>query len=549
MTQLPPAAILQLNPTVGDLVGNARLILAAAQTAAAQGAAWAVTAELALWGYPPRDLLLRPDYVAQSWQILQQLARDLPIPVLVGVATASKGPQEGRLCQGRLYNSAAWLAEGEIQQVIHKHRLPTYDVFDERRYFNPSEPTQNPVITWQGWRLGITICEDMWPGDYPFDPLQHLWTLHQQQHLDLVINLSASPYNRGKAAERQQLRQQLQARYPWPWLYVNQVGGNDQLIFDGHSWAATASGFQQAPAFETSITPINWQEVPATKPPTPDPDQAVYQALVLGLRDYVRKCGFERVVLGLSGGIDSAVVAVLAVEALGPEAVLAVRLPSPYSSAGSLTDAATLAAGLGIRLETLPIHDLLHLSLASLAGFAPSGITEENLQSRLRGLLLMAIANQERRLVLSTGNKSELAVGYCTLYGDMSGALAPLGDLYKTQVYALAAAINRQAARIPTAILEKPPSAELRPDQKDSDSLPDYAMLDPILQGLIEEHQTAAALIAANVAPAAVINRVVSLMQRAEFKRQQAPPALRVSSSAFGSGWRMAIAQRPSFDH
>lgn len=548
MTQLPPAALLQLNPTVGDLVGNAQLIQAAAQTAYEQGAAWAVTAELALWGYPPRDLLLRPGIVAQSWQILQQLARDLPIPVLVGVATAGEVTTLGQ----RLYNSAAWLAEGQIQQVIHKHRLPTYDVFDERRYFSPSDPAQNPVITWQGHRFGVTICEDIWPGDYSFDPLQHLWTLHQQQPLDLVINLSASPYHRGKATERQHLRQHLQARYPWPWLYVNQVGANDHLIFDGNSWAATTTGLQQAPAFQASVTHVNWSPLPNMPLPparatTPDSDPSVYQALVLGLRDYVHKCGFERVILGLSGGIDSAVVAVLAVEALGPEAVLAVRLPSPYSSAGSLTDAAALAETLAIHLVTLPIDDLLHTSLHSLAAFAPSGITEENLQSRLRSLLLMAIANQERRLVLSTGNKSELAVGYCTLYGDMSGALAPLGDLYKTEVYALAAAINRQAPRIPTAIIEKPPSAELRPDQKDSDSLPDYAILDPILRGLIEERQTAAELIAANIAPAPVIHRVVSLMQRAEFKRQQAPPALRVSPSAFGSGWRMAIAQKPNF--
>ncbi len=547
MRQLPPAAILQLNPTVGDLEGNARLIRSAAQTAAEQGAAWAVTAELALWGYPPRDLLLRPAFVAQSWQILQQLAQDLPIPVLVGVAMMGDQPH-----QHRLYNSAAWLTDGQIQQTIHKHRLPTYDVFDERRYFSPGDPTQNPVIEWQGWRLGVTICEDIWPGDYPFDPLQHLWALHQQHPLDLVINLSASPYSRGKATKRQHLRQHLQARYPWPWLYVNQVGANDHLIFDGHSWAATASGLQQAPAFKTSVTCIDWQQLPNVQAAkasetTPDPDQDIYQALVLGLRDYVHKCGFERVVLGLSGGIDSAVVAVLAVEALGSDAVLGIRLPSPYSSEGSLTDAAALADRLSIRLETLPINDLLHTSLQSLAAFQPTGITEENLQSRLRGLLLMAIANQEQRLVLSTGNKSELAVGYCTLYGDMSGALAPLGDLYKTQVYALAAAINRQAARIPTAILTKPPSAELRPDQKDSDSLPDYAILDPILQGLIEERQTAAELIAAQIAPAAVINRVASLMQRSEFKRQQAPPALRVSPSAFGSGWRMTIAQKPSF--
>ncbi len=539
--QLPLAAILQLNPTVGDLVGNARLIRTATETASAQGATWAVTPELALWGYPPRDLLLRPALVAQAWQIVQQLASELPIPVLVGTAIAKAG---------RLYNSAVWLAAGQVQQIIHKHRLPTYDVFDERRYFSPSDPAQNPLITWQGHRFGVTICEDIWPGQYDFDPLEHLWTLHQQQPLDWVVNLSASPYHCGKAAERQHLRQNLQARYPWPWLYVNQVGANDQLIFDGHSWAATATGLQQAPAFQASVTCIDWSQLPKMPlPPASEttPDSGVYQALVLGLRDYVHKCGFERVVLGLSGGIDSAVVAVLAVEALGPEAVLAVRLPSPYSSAGSLTDAAALAKTLAIRLETLPIHDLLHTSLASLAAFQPTGITEENLQSRLRSLLLMAIANQEGRLVLSTGNKSELAVGYCTLYGDMSGALAPLGDLYKTQVYALAAAINRPTERIPAVILAKPPSAELRPDQKDSDSLPDYDILDPILSGLIEERQTTAELIAAGMAPAATIERVASLVRRAEFKRQQAPTALRVSPSAFGSGWRMAIAQKSSF--
>jgi NAD+ synthetase len=486
--------------------------------------------------------------------------------------------------------------------VGRKRLLPSYDVFDERRYFRPAEAPSVLELVSDGrsWRLGLTICEDLWVEEElqghrlaGADPIADL----QAQRLDLLLNLSASPFGQGKAALRRRLAARAATRLGVPVVYVNQVGGNDELVFDGAGFVVDAAGalvLQQAWSAEdlsvwdpaasqgtadrplpaesaANLAPQGSPTIPQgspTIPPAPgwslfslaEPDatEQLLRALVLGVRDYARKCGFRGALLGLSGGIDSALVAVIACAALGAERVRALRMPSPWSSEGSLTDAADLAARLGLALSTLPIAPLMEAmegALTPALGGPPAGLTAENLQSRLRGTLLMAVANQEGQLLLSTGNKSELAVGYCTLYGDMNGGLAVIGDLYKTTVFRLCtwldapeSAACRAALGLPAAgeligaaIRSKPPSAELRPDQRDSDSLPDYAVLDPILKALVEELASPEQLVAAG-ADAALVERVATLLRRAEFKRRQAPPALKVSGRAFGSGWRFPIA-------
>ena len=556
-------ALAQINPLVGDLSGNAALLLAACRTAHTQGAELVVAPELALWGYPPRDLLLRPALRRRQVEALDQLAAELPsgLALLLGVSEAAPDHQ-----QPDLFNAAALVQASGWRVVARKRLLPSYDVFDERRYFRPGDQPGLLELEHGGrrWRLGINICEDLWVEEELHgqrlrggDPVGELQALRP----DLLLNLSASPFAQGKAQLRRRLAAAAAARLGCPVVYVNQVGGNDELVFDGGSFVVAATGavgLQLAWAepdlqvWDTALDPAG------TTIPLPDPEDLLLRTLVLGLRDYARKCGFRRALLGLSGGIDSALVAVLAAAALGPGNVQALLMPSPWSSAGSIEDSLALAQRLGIATGTVPIAALMAGFDAALneplAG-PPTGLTAENLQSRIRGTLLMALANQQGQLLLSTGNKSELAVGYCTLYGDMNGGLAVIGDLYKTSVFRLcawidspAAAACRQALGLPAegelvggAIREKPPSAELRPDQRDSDSLPDYDQLDPLLKALIEEQRSPEDLIATGTDPA-LAERVQVLLRRAEFKRRQAAPLLKVSNRAFGSGWRMPIA-------
>jgi NAD+ synthase (glutamine-hydrolysing) len=593
-------ALAQLDALVGDLVGNGERILNACRQAAGAGARLVLTPELSLWGYPPRDLLLRPSLLEAQTRALENLAAAMPAGtgVLVGMADPIPGSE-----RPALYNAVALVEAGGWRVVGRKRLLPSYDVFDERRYFRPAEAPSVLELGSDGrsWRLGLTICEDLWVEEElqghrlaGADPIADL----QAQRLDLLLNLSASPFGQGKAALRRRLAARAATRLGVPVVYVNQVGGNDELVFDGAGFVLDAAGalvLQQAWSAEdlsvwdpaasqgtadrplpaepdANLAPQGSPTIPPQGSPTippapgwslcsraePEAPEQLLRALVLGVRDYARKCGFRGALLGLSGGIDSALVAVIACAALGAERVRALRMPSPWSSEGSLTDAADLAARLGLAVSTLPIAPLMEAmegALTPALGGPPAGLTAENLQSRLRGTLLMAVANQEGQLLLSTGNKSELAVGYCTLYGDMNGGLAVIGDLYKTTVFRLCAWLDapesaacRAALGLPAAgeligaaIRTKPPSAELRPAQRDSDSLPDYAVLDPILKALVEELASPEQLVAAG-ADAALVERVATLLRRAEFKRRQAPPALKVSGRAFGSGWRFPIA-------
>ncbi|MEA5391021.1 NAD+ synthase [Cyanobium gracile UHCC 0139] len=553
-------ALAQLNPLVGDLEGNGRRILAAAERARAGGADLLLTPELSLWGYPPRDLLLRPALIQRQERVLASLAAACPdgLALLVGVAE----PVAGRRQPG-LHNALALVERGRWRIVCRKRLLPSYDVFDERRYFLPGDAPAVLELEAGGrpWRLGLTICEDLWVEEnlrsrWPdaVDPIADL----ASRPIDLLLNLSASPFGRGKGEVRQGLAARAAARLGVPVVYLNQVGGNDELVFDGASFVVDRIG---QPVLRLACAAEDlafWPATPAPVAPPPDPWEQLLRVLVLGVRDYAAKCGFQRALLGLSGGIDSALVAVIAAAALGPARVEVLRMPSPFSSAGSLDDADGLARRLGLATATLPIAPLMEAFAAALPpalGAPPAGVTEENLQSRIRGTLLMAVANQKGGLLLSTGNKSELAVGYCTLYGDMNGGLSVIGDLYKTTVFGLCEWLDGEASGpcraalglpsdgelIGAAIRSKPPSAELRPDQRDSDSLPDYGVLDPLLKASIEELRTPEELVADGADPA-LVARVAGLLRRAEFKRRQAAPVLKVSDRAFGTGWRMPIA-------
>ena len=563
-------ALAQLNPLVGDLAGNGELILAASRQAAGQGADLVLTPELSLWGYPPRDLLLRPSLIAKQGVVLDQLAsslaRELPLlAVLVGMAEPS-----GAAPLPNLFNAVALVEAGSWRVVARKRLLPTYDVFDEQRYFCAA--TGPSVLELErcgrSWRLGLTICEDLWVEEElqghrlaGADPVAELLS----SRIDLLLNLSASPFGQAKVALRQNLAARAAARLGCPVVYVNQVGGNDELVFDGASFVVDSRiGVEAGSAVVSQLASCKEQvscwEVNGAAPvaPLPTENEQLFRALVLGVADYARKCGFSSALLGLSGGIDSALVAVIAAAALGGERVQALMMPSPWSSAGSLNDAQALAGRLGLGSRTAEIAALMasfDTTLTPVLEGPPSGLSAENLQSRIRGTLLMAVANQQGQLLLSTGNKSELAVGYCTLYGDMNGGLAVIGDLYKTSVFELCAWLDSVAAGpcrrelglpgegelVGQAIREKPPSAELRPDQLDSDSLPDYAVLDPILKAYIEELASPEQLITSGT-PAELAERVMQLLRRAEFKRRQAPPLLKIGGRAFGSGWRMPIA-------
>ncbi len=634
-------AIAQLNPTVGDLAGNRKRILQFAQRSHGLGANLMVTPELAICGYPPRDLLVRPGFIHAIATELTILAQELPpeLTVLVGAAITSQQAGLDHHPSGSLVNAAVLLAGGEIRQVFPKRLLPTYDVFDEDRYFMPGDRPN--VCELGGVKVGVTICEDIWNDEafwghqtYRVDPVAEL----RDAQAELMVNLSASPYVAGKQHLREAMLQHCAQRYGIPLAYVNQIGGNDDLVFDGASLVVNDTGkvVCRAPGFEVGLVVVDYD--PATKAFKKDPegngaegkgtegkgsgdapsagrepvvkvdrwgssataiedvgqipvqrsgiaplaasvDGEIWSALVLGVRDYARKCGFSKVLLGLSGGIDSALVAAIAVAALGPNKVLGVLMPSPYSSDHSINDAKALAENLGMSTELLPIDGLMKAydrTFNDLFAETELGITEENLQSRIRGNLLMAIANKFGHLLLTTGNKSEMAVGYCTLYGDMNGGLAVIADVPKTRVYSLCRWLNRgqvgcpKHARlaiapamptedlatdaipigmrpqtapiiIPENILNKPPSAELRPGQVDQDSLPDYDVLDDILDRLVHQAQAPSDLVAVGH-DSATVDRVIRLLSRAEFKRRQAAPGIKVTERAFGTGWRMPIA-------
>jgi len=542
--------LLQLNSTIGDFAGAVRKLMDAYQQACRSGAEFVVAPELFLCGYPPRDLLLRRDFIQGNLQALDDAARQTgPVPLCVGFV------DENPTRPGKpLRNSAAVLSEGKIVQRFHKSLLPTYDVFDEARYFEPASSVA--IFSFQGRRLAITICEDVWNDEdfwperlYGRDPVKELIS----QGADLILNLSASPWNLGKEKTRLAMLQEVARDEHIPLAQVNLVGANDELVFDGHSIALNDRGelLARGRGFAEDVLVVDVGQERHT-PGTiavedwPVSEELLFRALSLGVSDYVRKCGFQSVLVGLSGGIDSALTAVLAVDALGAPNVFGVAMPSRFSSEGSWKDAAALASNLGIRFEALPIEAVVQAVEGQLAGpfhGLPRNETEENIQSRLRGVTLMALSNKLGSLVLTTGNKSELAVGYCTLYGDMCGALAVIADLFKTDVYRLARWINRERVVIPQESITKPPSAELRPDQKDQDSLPPYDELDRILQAYVVEDLSRDEIVKRGFDPT-VVRDVINKVNFSEYKRRQAAPGLKVSPRAFGMGRRIPIAQR-----
>jgi NAD+ synthetase len=541
-------ALAQIDPTVGDFTGNIEKIVAASRRAFETGARLAVFSELAVCGYPPADLLEKPSFLKRAVSAVEELAaatRELPTALLVGVALPA-GDTSGKPA----VNAAVLIDKGRVLLEQHKRLLPFYDVFDEQRYFSPSGPQK--IVELDGKRLAVTICEDAWNDKnfwqrrlYKVDPMEEL----MRERPDLHINLSSSPFWHSKRGLRRQMLAAIARRDGIPVVMVNQVGGNDSLVFDGSSMAVDAKGnlIAQARSFEEDLVVVDPFGAAAIAEPTDNDDEAAYRALVLGTRDYVRKCGFKKALVGLSGGVDSALVAAIAADALGAENVICVGMPSPYSSQGSIDDSRALAANLGIRFEILPISGLFAEYTRTLAGLfegTKADITEENIQSRIRGNLLMALSNKFNALVLTTGNKSEMAVGYCTLYGDMVGALAVIGDLVKTRVYSVCRWINREREVIPEAILTKAPSAELRPDQKDTDSLPPYEVLDPILEAYVERYETPEKIAEEHGFDLELVRQVVKLVERSEYKRQQAAPVLKVTAKSFGMGRRFPIAIR-----
>ncbi len=543
-------ALAQINPTIGDFAENARLIVRDAREAARRGAEVVVFPELALTGYPPRDLVEKPSFLTRSEMELEKLARetaDLDLSLIVGFVARSQA-ESGK----RALNSAAVIRGGQIVFRQSKMLLPTYDVFDEARYFRPAE--REDLCTIAGRTVALTICEDAWNDRqfwkqrlYTRDPVEELFGAGAE----VMICINASPYQMGKREVRRTIYRSASRRYGRPVVYVNQVGGNDQLVFDGSSFAMSATGelIATARSFAEDLVIADLGAATGDRNENfTDECEAVYEALVVGTRDYIRKCGFARVLIGLSGGIDSALTAAVAVEAVGRENVTGVGMPGPYSSEHSLTDAREMAVRLGIRFEVVSINSVYERFLRELAPLfegMSEGVTEENLQSRLRGVTLMALSNKSGALVLTTGNKSELAVGYCTLYGDMCGGLAVISDVPKTMVYSLSRIANRRLGDvIPESVFTKPPSAELRPDQKDTDSLPEYAVLDRILEGYIEQMRTPGEIAESESLDLKLVQDIVNKVDRNEYKRQQAAPGLKVTTKAFGIGRRMPIAQR-----
>ena len=540
-------ALGQINPTVGDFSGNSKKIVEYAQQAQAAGAEMILFPELAVCGYPPRDLVEKPAFVARSQQVTQEIAQAVPgITVICGFVSPAK-VETGK----SVMNSAAVLRNGKIEFVQSKMLLPTYDVFDEMRYFAPA-PSQQ-VIPFGDRNLAVTVCEDAWNDKhfwyrrlYSIDPVEEL--LHAGANL--VLNISASPFHLGKRELRYNMLATIARDNNVVVAMVNQVGGNDSLVFDGSSVVIAPDGrvIAQGKSFEEDIIYFDSNTLQGDVNPQVEGEEgSAYAALVLGTRDYVRKCGFHRVTIGLSGGIDSGLTAAIAVDALGPENVMGVAMPSQYSSESSVKDARELACKLGIQMKIVPIaeiFDCYRKALApSFAGCAED-VTEENIQSRIRGAILMAFSNKFGGLVLTTGNKSELGVGYCTLYGDMVGGLAVISDVPKTLVYRLSHYVNSCRSVIPQSTIEKPPSAELRPGQKDSDVLPPYDVLDTILEDYVEDYHTAEQIAADRGYDIKVVRDVIRMIERAEYKRQQAAPGLKITPKAFGMGRRFPIAQK-----
>ena len=539
-------ALAQINPTVGDIKGNIKKILEYSHRAKASGADLVVFPELAIIGYPPRDLLLKESFVKANIDGLNYLAEQLPdIAALVGFADINPG-------QGRpLFNAVAFIEKGKIKAVQHKTLLPSYDVFDEDRYFEPAKTHTTFLL--KEVLLGVCICEDIWNykdfvprARYQIDPIRKIAELKAQ----VLINLSASPFNVGKEHLRHDLVRNQALRFGLPIVYVNQVGGNDELIFDGRSIVIDGKGIllARANAFAEDLLIVDLDKgIGEIKPSPEDRVENIYQALVLGTRDYASKCGFGKAIVGLSGGLDSAVTCALAVRALGADNVLGVAMPSPYSSKSSIDDAKELAENLDIEFRVIPIDKPMKSYRELLKeDFRKSlpDIAEQNIQARIRGNIMMALSNTYGYLVLATGNKSELAVGYCTLYGDMCGGLAVISDLPKMTVYDLAKYINEKAeyALIPTSTIEKAPSAELKPNQKDQDELPPYVVLDGIINAYVEQHKCPEEIVRLGYDPD-VVMKVIGLIDHNEYKRHQAPPGLKVTAQAFGLGWRMPIAQ------
>ena len=540
-------ALAQINPTVGDFPGNSAKIIDYAQRANSAGIDLVLFPELSICGYPPRDLVDRPWFVERNRQAAEEIARiTAGISVICGLVTPAN-TSTGK----HVMNSAALLRYGRITAIQSKRLLPSYDVFDEVRNFAPADKQE--VLTLSGTRFALTICEDAWNDKnfwdrrlYHIDPVADLIAAGGR----ILLNISASPFTLGKRELRQDMLATIARHYGVPVAMVNQVGGNDSLVFDGSSFALGPDGkvLAQAKSFEEDMVCFDTESLTGDIHQRAESLEAsAYAALVLGTRDYVRKCGFRKVVVGLSGGIDSALTAAIAVDAIGKENVIGVGMPGPYSSQGSIDDAAALARSLGIQFELIPIGDIFNSYLHSLhPAFAnrPPDVTEENVQARIRGSLLMALSNKFGALVLTTGNKSELGVGYCTLYGDMCGGLAVISDVPKTLVYRLARFVNSRKPVIPESTIDKPPSAELRPGQKDSDSLPVYDVLDTILEAYVEDNQAPEVIAADHGYDPTLVRQVARMVDRNEYKRQQAAPGLKISAKAFGVGRRYPIAAK-----
>jgi NAD+ synthase (glutamine-hydrolysing) len=536
-------ALAQINTTVGDITGNRDRALGAMEKARGLGADIVALPELFLTGYPPRDLLGLHGFVESNLKALKEIAaRSDKMGVVIGFADRNL-KREGR----NLHNSAAFLAEGKIQAVTHKTLLPTYDVFDEDRYFQSSDHVQ--LVPFRGHSLGISICEDAWNSEdfwpkplYATDPIRN----QVEKGADLLINISASPFEIEKPKLRFQMLQDHVRRHHVPLIYVNLVGGNDDLLFDGNSLALGKSGnvIAQGKSFSEDLLLIDSSSEEDRGYQEGETLQNLFEALVMGTRDYVRKCRFKSAVLGVSGGIDSSIVACIACEALGPENVLGVSMPSMYSAQESYDDARMLAQNLGMNFKAIPIRpvfDAFEKSLAGIFAGLRQDETEENLQARIRGTILMALSNKFGHLVLGTGNKSELGAGYCTLYGDMAGGLAVISDVPKTMVYRLANYINRQKEIIPQNTIQRPPTAELRPNQTDQDTLPEYTLLDGILQLRVEEQMSVHEIVARGY-ERQMVEKVVRMIHANEYKRRQAATGLKVTTRAFGTGRRMPIA-------
>lgn len=540
-------ALAQINTTVGDFTGNIAKIIRYSEQARSQGAGLAVFPELSVCGYPPRDLVEKSSFVERNRTALEEItARTRGIAVICGYVTSSK-VEAGKPVR----NAAVLLKDGRIAFEQHKMLLPTYDVFDELRHFEPAE--RQALLPFCGNQMALTICEDAWNDKqfwrkrlYDVDPVEEL----MRAGGNFIVNISASPFCMGKREIRREMLATIARRYNAPVAIANQVGGNDSLIFDGSSMVLDRHGnvVAQAASFEEDVIFFDSEKLTGDIHAQVEGEEATaLAALVMGTRDYVHKCGFRKVLIGLSGGIDSALVAAIAVEALGADHVTGVAMPGPYSSTHSVEDARELADNLGIRFEIVPIHapfDALRNTLQPVFAGLPEDVTEENLQSRCRGMILMALSNKFGAMVLNTGNKSEMAVGYCTLYGDLAGGLGVISDLPKTMVYRLAGHLNSVRPLIPQNTMDKPPSAELRPGQKDTDSLPEYDVLDPIIEDYVEDMKSASEIARERGLDEKLVRRIIRLTESSEYKRQQAPPGLKISQKAFGMGRRYPIAAK-----